>query len=187
VKTIITRFLVIAVLIAGPVLPVTGFADGAMNRGPVVSWDRIEGTIVLPDETPMQVGPYFVASGRFRVGGEGSVVLYTGGGYLFMRVKGLSWGDHYNNGPLGAGFSGIFVGTVICDSIPEETATYQSVDTPKIELNQGNGYFFGILDLPQACRDEPEKIVFLLRHDPDLANQNLAGKFVAFGAGRIVR
>jgi hypothetical protein len=43
-----------------------------------------------------------------------------------------------------------------------------------------------MLDLPQACRDEPEKIVSLLRHDPDMANPNLAGRFIAFGAGRVV-
>ena len=171
----------------GLAVPALVLADIATSRGgPIVSWNRIEGTIILPDESAMQVGPFFAASLRFRVGGEGNVVLNTGSGYLFMYIKGLSWGNHYNNGALGAGMTGTFVGTVVCDSIPDTTATYQFADTPKIELNQGSGFFVGVLNLPQACRDEPEKIVFLLRHDPDMSNPNLAGKFVAYGAGRIV-
>ena len=187
-KSTIVQFTLAAVLMLGLAVPAPALADGVTIRGgPIVSWDRIEGTIILPDETAMQVGPFFASSLRFRVGGEGNVVLYAGNGVLFVNVRGLSWGNHYNNGPLGAGMSGTFVGTVVCDSIPEGTATYQSVDTPKFELNQGAAYFVGVLNLPQACKDEPEKIVFLLRHDPDMSNPNIAGKFVAFGAGRIVR
>jgi len=188
VKSATVRSGLFGVLVLGLVAPALAPADGLTSRGgPVVSWDRIEGTIILPDESPMQVGPYFAASLRFRIGGEGNVVLYTSSGYLFMYVKGLSWGNHYNNGPLGAGMSGTFVGTVVCDSIPADTASYQSADTPVFELNQGSGFFVGVLNLPQACRDEPEKIVFLLRHDPGMSNPNLAGKFVAYGAGRTVR
>lgn len=185
-KTITVRFTLFAMLMLGLTVPV--MADGMTGRvGPIVSWDRIEGTIIRPDESAMQVGPFFSSSLRFRVGGEGNVVLYTGSGSLFLYIKRLSWGDHYNNGALGAGMSGTFVGTVVCDSIPESTATYQFVDTPKFELSQGSGYFVGMLSLPQACKDEPEKIVFLLRHDPDMSNPNIAGKFVAYGAGRIIR
>lgn len=180
----LVRRAVTCVLLLG--LAVPGLANSG-GFGPVVSWDRIEGTIILPDESPMQVGPYFAATPRFRVGGDGSAVLYLNSGYFFLNIRGLSWGNHYDNGPLGSGMSNTFVGTVVCDSIPAASATYQSADTPKFQLNQGFAYFAGILDLPQSCKDEPEKIVFLLRHDPDMANANLAGKFVAYGAGRIVR
>ena len=78
------------------------------------------------------------------------------------------------------------VGTIVCDSIPDDTATYQSVDTPKFEIDQGRAFFMGIIALPQACKYEPEKIVFLLRLDPDMPNPNLAGRFVAYGAGRFI-
>lgn len=170
---------------------VPALADGSTwgdRYGPTVSWDRIEGTIILPNESAMQVGPFFPASLRFRIGGEGKVVLYLDSGFLFFQVKGLSWADHYSNGPLGSGLTGgEFVGTLVCDSIPLETATYQSVDSPKVVLNQGAASFAGMVTLPQVCRDAPEKIVFLLRHDPDMANPNLRGKFVAYGAGRVIR
>jgi len=183
-KKALVRFVATCALILALAVPGLAYSGGF---GPVLSWDRIEGSIILPDESPMRVGPYFAASLRFRVGGEGSAFLYVNSGYFFLNVRGLSWGSHYDNGPLGAGMSGTFVGTIVCDSIPAASATYQSADTPKFELNQGSAYFVGILDLPQSCRDEPEKIVFLLRHDPDMANANLAGKFVAYGAGRVVR
>lgn len=183
-KTTLGRFAAACVLILGLAVPGLAFSGGF---GPVVSWDRMEGTIILPDGSPMQVGPYFAASLRFRVGGDGGAFLYLNSGYFILNIRGLSWGNHYDNGPLGAGMNGTFVGTVVCDSIPAASATYQSADTPKFELNQGFAYFVGILDIPQSCKDEPEKIVFLLRHDPDMANANLAGKFVAYGAGRVVR
>jgi hypothetical protein len=162
----------------------TGFWDW---RGPSVTWDRIEGTIILPDETPMQVGPYFAASARFRIGGQGKVVVYLNTGFLQFYVSGLSWADHYDNGPLGSGVSGQFIGTLVCDSVPESSATYASVDTPEIELSQGAGFFAGVVELPQACKEAPAKMVFLLRHGPSITNPSLRLKFVAYGAGRVIR
>lgn len=183
-KAIVVRCAVICLVSSA--LPFPELAYGG-SFGPVVSWNRIEGTIILPDESAMRVGPNFAASLRLRDGGDGNAFLYLSSGYFFLNVRGLSWGSHYDNGPLGAGMTGTFVATVVCDSVPAATATYQSVDTPKFEVNQGNAFFIGILALPQSCKDEPNEIVLLLRHDPDMANANLAGKFIAYGAGRTVR
>jgi len=183
--------MLLGISVALLVLVSQALADGPSGlwdwRGPVVSWDRIEGTIILPDETAMQVGPYFPASARFRVGGQGRVVLYLNTGFLYFHVSGLSWANHYSNGPLGAGLNGVFVGTLVCDTIPDGAATYASVDTPEIQLSQGAGAFSGVVDLPQACRDAPEEIVFLLRHGPSIPNPNLQLRFVAYGAGQVVR
>lgn len=157
-------------------------ADGFF--GPIVHWDRIEGTIVLPDGSGMMVGP-LRGSARYRVGGEGRVVLYLQSGFLYVRVEGLSWALHYQNGPLGAGFGGTFKGTVVCDSTGRFGAPVWA-DTAAFELRQGAASFAGVVALPQACRDRPDELVFLLRHVmPD--NPNLDGTFVAYGAGRTIR
>lgn len=190
-NTGIARRVLAGILALGLVTPAVTMAQGVTGwddrHGPTVSWDRIEGTIILPEGSAMQVGPFFASSLRFRIGGAGRVVLYLDSGFIYVQVNGLSWADHYSNGPLGAGLGGTYVGTVVCDSIPAESATYQSADTPKFDLNQGSGHFAGVVPLPQVCKDQPEKIVFLLRHDPDHPNPNLAGKFVAYGAGRVIR
>ena len=155
-------------------------AEGSF--GPVVRWDRIEGTIVMPDGTGMTVGPLH-GSARYRVGGEGKVVLYVQSGFLYARVTGLSWALHYQNGPLGSGPTGTYVWTVVCDS----TGRFGSpvwADTPTIELRQGNASFAGVIALPQTCRDRPEELVLLLRHV--LPGSPLDGTFVAYGAGRFI-
>jgi len=163
-------------------------ANGAGGWGgifaPVVSWDRLEGTFVLPDGSGMTVGP-IQGSARYRVAGQGKIVLYLDSGFLYIRVDGLSWGLQYPNAPLGSGLSGEFEGTVVCDS----TGRFGPVvwaDTPAFELSQGASLFAGVVALPQACRDRPEEIVFLLRH-ADPANPALYGTFVAYGAGRVIR
>lgn len=162
-------------------------ADGAGSWGnvfgPGVRWDRVEGTIVMPDGSGMTVGP-LRGSARYRVGGQGRVVLYLESGFLFVRVDGLSWGLHYQNGPLGAAVSGEFVGTVMCDST-QRFGVAVWVDTPVLELNQGAVTYAGVVALPQACRDRPDEIVFLLRHVMP-GNPNLDGTFVAYGAGRVI-
>ena len=152
--------------------------------GPIVSWNRIEGTIVMPDGSGMTVGP-LQGSARYRVGGQGKVVLYLASGFLYIRVEGLSWALHYQNGPLGAGLNGPFMGTVVCDST-ERFGVAVWADTPVLELSQGASSFAGVVDLPQACRDRPDEIVFLLRH-ANPANPSLFGTFVAYGAGRVIR
>ena len=157
-------------------------ADGIF--GPTVSWNRIEGTIVMPDGSGMTVGP-IQGSARYRVGGQGKVVLYLDSGFLYMRVEGLSWALHYPNGPLGAGFDGPFMGTVVCDSTGRFGPPVWA-DTPVVELSQGGTSFAGVVALPQACRDRPAELVFLLRH-ADPAFPRLFETFVAYGAGRVIR
>ena len=67
-KSTFKLFTIDSMVILGLIAPALVFADGTRALGdPIVSWDRIEGTIILPDETPMQVGPYFLGRGRFRV------------------------------------------------------------------------------------------------------------------------
>jgi hypothetical protein len=179
-------------IVTGIVLAILSVAGGARADGagpwggvfgPGVRWDRIEGTIVMPDGSGMSVGP-MLGSARYRVAGEGKVVLYLQSGFLFVRVEGLSWGLHYQNGPLGASVTGDFVGTVVCDST-QRFGFLVSVDTPVLQLKQGAVTYAGVVALPQACRDRPEEIVFLLRHVMP-GNPVLDGTFVAYGAGRVV-
>jgi hypothetical protein len=156
---------------------------GPASAAEVVRWDRIEGTTVMPDGSGMTVGP-LQGSARSRVGGGGRAILYLDSGLVYVRIEGLSWALHYQNGPLGAGLSAQFVATVVCDSTERFGAAVWA-DTSAFQMTQGAATYLGVLALPQACRDRPDEIVFLVRH-VNMPNPSLEGTFVAYGAGRVI-
>ncbi len=177
-KQVLTGLVALLIGTAGGQSEGTGGWGGAL--GPIVRWDRIEGTFVLPDGTAGTVGP-LQGSARYRVA-EGKATLNVESGVLNVRVEGLSWNLHYPNAPLGSGLSGSFMGTVVCDSTGRFGTTVWA-DTPVLEIEQGAASFAGVIDLPEACRDRPNEIVFLLRH----AAGPFFGMYVAYGAGRTIR
>ena len=154
-------------------------ATGSWAAGPVVRWDRIEG-VLAANLMEIHVGD-IPASGRWRTAGEGGAMLNLRTGFLSFRVEGISWANHYPNGPLGAPATGAVMGTVVCDSTDPWMVT---VDTEPVPMDEGSGSFVGIIDLPESCRARPEGIVFLLRH---AAPGPLFGNFVAYGAGRSIQ
>lgn len=158
-----------------------GVAGAAAAAGHVVEWGRVEG-FGAADTTLMHVGPFNAAHGR--TVGSGHVLLNLDTGRLTFRVDGLTNGDHYNNGPLGAPWTAgdVLVGTVVCDSTERFGAMSWADSTPVAFDAHGNGTFRGAVRLPGACRDRPEEIVFLLRYSGSAPTG-----FVAYGAGRVIR
>lgn len=155
----------------------------AMADAQMVRWDRVEG-IGAVDAVDIWVGP--IQASRGRTIGEGRVMLNLKNGFLSFVVKGLTNGNQYDNGPIGApwfpGAPEPLIGTVVCDST-ERIASVSWVGTPNVLFDAaGNGKYEGFVDVPQACKDRPEETVFLLRHPNRPGN-----KFVAYGAGRTIQ
>jgi len=153
------------------------FISSAWAEAPTVRWDRVEGLGAV-DWTQIHVGPIWASRGR--TVGAGNVMLNLKTGFLSFRIEGMSNGNQYANGPLGASGSGLLMGTVVCDST-ERFGPFAFVDSEAILVNEGTGSYQGFVLLPEGCKQRPEEMVFLIRH----ANPGpLYGGFVAFGAGR---
>jgi hypothetical protein len=152
----------------------------ASAAGSVVTWTRIEG-FGAADVTQIHIGPIYAS--RPRTVGAGFAALNLNTGYLWFFVKAMSNGNQYDNAPLGAPWpTDVLWGTVVCDST-ERFASATWVDTPDIAFTaDGDGRFAGLVSLPTACTERPEEIVFLLRHSNRPGN-----RFIAYGAGRIIR
>lgn len=149
----------------------------------MVRWDRVEG-IGAADFSNIWVGP--IQASRGRTVGNGRVMLNLENGFLSFAVKGLSNGNQYANGPIGApwypGVPEKLMGTVVCDST-QRFAPATWVDTPFVAFDaSGGGRYQGFMDVPQSCKDRPEEMVFLLRHADRPGN-----KFVAYGSGRTIK
>jgi len=160
-----------------------GLLGSAMANAQMVRWDRVEG-LGATDVSDIWVGP--IQATRGRTVGDGRVMLNLENGFLSFAVKGLTNGNQYSNGPIGAPwYSGTpenLIGTVVCDSTQRfGPATW--VDTPYVAFDaSGNGKYEGFIDVPQACKERPDEMVFLLRHADRPGN-----KFVAYGAGRTIQ
>lgn len=159
---------------------------GSAWAGPsIVRWDRVEG-VIGADLTEVRVGP-IVASPRWRTAGSGRVQLNLRTGFLSVRVTGTSWANHYPNGPLGSptpAAGGLQIATVVCNST-ERFGPIIWVNTPTIQSEGGGFVYQGFLDLPAACRDYPEELVFLIRH-PEAAPP-FFGSFILYGAERSIQ
>lgn len=161
------------------------FSSNVSADPPIVRWDRVEG-VIGADLTEVSVGP-IVASGRWRTTGEGRVELNLETGFLSVRVSGISCANHYANCPLGSmsprGGGGI--ATVVCNST-ERFGPITWVNSPQVVSDAlGTFVYRGFLDLPAACRDYPEDLVFLIRHPEDVAP--FYGAFMLYGAERSIR
>ena len=143
----------------------------------IIRWDRVEG-FGAADYSGIFVGP--IQASRPRTAGEGRVILDLKSGFLWFTVKGLTNGNQYDNGPLGAPWGPeLLMGTLVCDST-QRSAPATWVDTPNVAFDaNGDGRFAGVVAVPAACKERPQEMVFLLRH-PDRPGQ----RFVAYGAGR---
>jgi hypothetical protein len=160
------------------------FPLSAWAGPPIVRWDRVEG-VIGADLTQVQVGP-FAASTRWRSTGSGRVMLNLGTGFLSLRITGVSWAQHYSNGPLGSPTplpGGSLIGTVVCNST-ERFGPITWVDTPVVAADSGSLTWQGFLDLPAACREYPQELVFLVRH---LDGPPFFGAFVLYGAEGSIR
>jgi hypothetical protein len=152
----------------------------------IVRWDRVEG-FGAADTSAIAVGPIFASRGR--TVGTGRVMLNLKTGFFSFAIQGMTNGKPYDNGPLGAPWSPgseyPLMGTVVCDSTQRFSAATW-VDSQPVAFNEdGDGRFEGFVDVPQACKDRPMEMVFLVRHArPD---SPLYGRFVAYGAGRTIR
>jgi len=153
----------------------TAWADGSMVR-----WDRIEG-FGAADVSQIYVGP--IEASRPRTVGSGRATVNLRTGFLSFVVKGLSNGNQYGNGPLGAPWGPeSLMGTLVCDST-QRYAPATWVDSPPVAFDaSGSGRFEGFVDVPEACRERPDEMVFLLRHADRPGN-----RFVAYGAGRTIQ
>jgi len=166
---------------AGLVLAV--FSTAVMADGPIVRWDRVEG-VIGADYMPVAVGP-ILASGRWRSTGGGRVELNLKTGFLSVRVNGVSCANHYANCPLGSQSAGGGIATVVCNST-ERFGPITWVNTPQVTNEElGSFVYRGFLDLPAACRDHPEDLVFLIRH-PE-TQPPFYGSFMLYGAERSIR
>ncbi|MBS0395230.1 MAG: hypothetical protein JSR54_11425 [Proteobacteria bacterium] len=143
----------------------------------IVHWDRVEG-FGAADVSAIFVGP--IQASRPRTVGAGTVVANLDTGFLWFAVRGMTNGNQYDNGPLGAGWGvELMIGTLVCDST-QRFAPATWVDTPSVRFDaNGDGRFAGLVVVPAACKQRPEEMVFLLRHF-DRPGQ----RFVAYGAGR---
>ena len=160
------------------------FTGSAWADGPIVQWDRIEG-VVGADLTPVNVGPIF-ASSRWRTSGSGRAMVNLKTGFLTFRVSGVSWAKSYSNGSLGTPTpkaGGQLIGTVVCNST-EQFGPIEWANTPVLTAGNGSVSFEGYLDLPASCMDQPEELVFLIRHT-ETGPQ--FGAFILYGAERTIR
>jgi hypothetical protein len=176
-EVIMRRILVAAGLV------LTAFSSAVLADGPIVRWDRVEG-VIGADYMPVQVGP-FPASGRWRTTGSGQVVLNLKTGFLSVKVSGISVANHYANGPLGSPTplsKGNVIVTVVCNS----TERYGPITWADATVPGGVGSlnWHGFLDLPTACVDNPEELVFLVRH---IEGPPFYGSFMLYGAERTIR
>jgi hypothetical protein len=164
-------------------LALAAFSSAVLADETIVRWDRVEG-VIGADYMPVQVGP-FPASGRWRSTGSGEVMLNLDTGFLSVRVAGISVAKHYDNGPLGSPTpiqEGNVIVTVVCNS----TGRYGPITWADATVPGGVGSlnWKGFLDLPTACADNPEELVFLVRH---LEGPPFYGAFMAYGAERSIR
>lgn len=154
------------------------------DAGPrLVRWDRVEG-VIGADYMPVQVGP-FAASGRWRTTGSGRAILDLGTGFLSVNVTGISVANHYDNGPLGSPTppsAGTVILTVVCNS----TERFGPITWADATVSGGVGSLSwqGFLNLPTACADHPEELVFLVRHREGPPHY---GAFMLYGAERSIR
>jgi hypothetical protein len=149
----------------------------------IVRWDRVEG-VIGADYMPVQVGP-FAATGRWRTTGSGRVMLDLRTGFLSVRITGISVANHYPNAPLGSPTppnAGNVIVTVVCNS----TERYGPITWADATVPGGVGSlnWQGFLDLPTACVDYPEELVFLMRH---LEGPPFFGGFMLYGAERSIQ
>lgn len=166
-------------MLVAVVVGLFAFMSSAWAETPIVRWDRIEGFGAV-DTTQIHVGP--IGASRGRTVGAGRVMVNLKTGFLSFTIEGMSNGNQYANGPLGASAGGMFMGTVVCDST-ERFGPFAFVDSEAILLNEGTGSYQGFLVLPEGCKQRPGEMVFLIRH----ANPgSLYGGIVAFGAGRYI-
>jgi len=162
-------------------LALTAFSGAVLADGPIVRWDRVEG--VLADQGVVSVGP-IMNSGRWRSTGEGRVQLNLKTGFLSVKVSGTSCAQHYDNCPLGSPTGAGRIATVVCNST-ERFGPITWVNTPVVAAATDSFVYRGFLDLPPACREHPEDLVFLLRHPEDLAP--FFGSFTLYGAERVIQ
>jgi hypothetical protein len=115
------------------------------------------------------------------------VLLNLGNGFLSFKITGASWANHYPNGPLGSPTplaGGQQIATVVCNST-ERFGPITWVNTPTFVGEGGSFAYQGFLDLPAACRDHPEDLVFLIRHPEGVPP--FYGTFIFYGAERSIR
>ena len=170
-------------MFAAAALVLAAFSAPVLADVTTVRWDRVEG-VVGADYMPVQVGP-FAASGRWRTTGPGTVMLNLRTGFLSVRVTGISVANHYPNAPLGSPTppnKGNVILTVVCHS----TERYGPMTWADATVPGGVGSlnWQGFLNLPTACVDYPEELVFLVRH---LEGPPFYGAFMLYGAERSIR
>jgi len=160
-------------------LVLAAFSGTVLADGPIVRWDRVEG--VLGDQGTVSVGP-IMNSGRWRTTGEGRVELNLKTGFLSVRVSGTSCAQNYGNCPLGSPTNPGGIATVVCNAT-ERFGPITWVNTPVVAGGLGSFVYRGFLDLPAACREYPEDLVFLIRH-PE--TPPFFGSFMLYGAERSI-
>jgi len=164
-------------------MALAAFSSAVLADGTIVRWDRVEG-VIGADYMPVQVGP-FAATGRWRTTGSGRVMLNLHTGFLSVRVSGISVANHYSNAPLGSltpRNEGNVIVTVVCNS----TERYGPMTWADATVPGGIGSlnWQGFMDLPTACVDNPEELVFLVRH---LESPPFYGAFMLYGAERNIQ
>jgi len=170
-------------IFAAAALALAALSSPVLADGTIVRWDRVEG-VIGADYMPVQVGP-FAASTRWRTTGSGQVILNLRTGFLSVRVTGISVANHYDNAPLGSPTPtnvGNMIVTVVCDS----TERYGPITwtDATVFASAGSLKWQGFLNLPTACVDNPEELVFLVRH---VEGPPFFGSFMLYGAERSIR
>jgi hypothetical protein len=164
-------------------LALAALSSPVLADGTIVRWDRVEG-VIGADYMPVQVGP-FAASGRWRTTGSGQVILNLRTGFLSVRVAGISVANHYDNAPLGGGPSPTNKANVIVTVVCNSTERYGPITWADATVAGGGSFSWqGFLNLPTACVDNPEELVFLVRH---VEGPPFFGAFMLYGAERSIR
>jgi hypothetical protein len=170
-------------LFVAAALTLAAVSTPALADGTIVRWDRVEG-VVGADYMPVEVGP-FAATGRWRTTGSGRVMLNLRTGFLSVRVTGISVANHYTNAPLGSPSPinpGNLLATVVCNS----TERYGPITwaDATVYASAGSLSWQGFVNLPTACMDNPDELVFLVRH---LEGPPFYGDFMLYGTERSIR
>ena len=150
----------------------TAWADG-----PIVRWDRIEG--VSHDAVGTEVAG-IASTTRGVTVGSGTAMFNLRTGFLFVQVKGIAYDRHYpaNARPIGTYPGGLRMATIVCDSTGM-FGTPVIVDTPAVQVTDGDLSYTGFVPVPLACSDRPDQIVLLIR----IAGPGMQyGHFFAYGA-----
>jgi hypothetical protein len=146
-------------------VPLTRADDDSDKVNDKVKWEQIVG-ILSPGAN---VGGFIGAGGPWTAQ-RGRAVVDLSSGKTKFRVNGLvlAFQPRPLTGTPIIGTTGLVTqvkGTLVCDAFASLAPTPSSfVDTPAVPISaQGNAEFEGVVSIPDACLETPQRLAFLIR------------------------